>query len=114
MGIADHIAAPCTGPVNSDPLLPVGDIGGTKTDPAVVPGAGDPRQRLAQRRYPARCSGPRPQPQGWYFFAISHEPGDPASWTEGTVYLLPRDPFGRQAGEEWPSEVPCGPSPGCV
>ncbi|HYW27500.1 MAG TPA: glucokinase [Terriglobales bacterium] len=37
-----------------DALLLVGDIGGTKTDLAVVGSQGGPRQRLAHRRYPSR------------------------------------------------------------
>jgi glucokinase len=46
-------------PADPDPdaLLLVGDIGGTKTDLAVVGGAGGPRQRLAYRRYPSREYG---------------------------------------------------------
>jgi glucokinase len=37
-----------------DALLLVGDIGGTKTDLAVVAAQGGPRRRLAYRRYPSR------------------------------------------------------------
>jgi glucokinase len=37
-----------------DVLLLVGDIGGTKTDLAVVSASGGPRERLAHRRYPSR------------------------------------------------------------
>jgi glucokinase len=40
-----------------DALLLVGDIGGTKTDLAVVASRGGPRQRLAYRRYPSREYG---------------------------------------------------------
>ncbi len=39
--------------VEAGPLLMVGDVGGTKTDLAVVSVAGGPRQVVAQRRYPS-------------------------------------------------------------
>jgi len=45
----------------------------------------------------------------YYYFAISHDPDDPDSWTGGTVYLLPRDTFRRLRAEEWLSEVPVRP-----
>jgi hypothetical protein len=45
----------------------------------------------------------------YYFFAISRDPDDPATWTDGTVYLLPRGPFRRHRGQEWLSEVPVRP-----
>jgi glucokinase len=47
--MSDHAATAARGP-----LLLVGDIGGTKTDLAVVSTGGGPRHRLAQRRYPSR------------------------------------------------------------
>ena len=45
----------------------------------------------------------------WYFFAISTDPDDPASWTDGTVYLLPSGTFRRHRGQEWLSETPVRP-----
>jgi glucokinase len=45
---------PATAP-SPDALLLVGDVGGTKTDLAVVSGHGGPRDRLAQRRFPSRA-----------------------------------------------------------
>src|SRR5215472_7265767 len=47
----------------------------------------------------------------YYYFAISRDPDDPSSWTDGTVYLLPRDTFRRRAipDEEWISNVPVRP-----
>jgi glucokinase len=41
-------------PAHSDRLLLVGDVGGTKTDLAVVSGRAGPRGPLAQRRYASR------------------------------------------------------------
>lgn len=45
----------------------------------------------------------------YYFFAITTDPDDPDSWTEGTVYLLPRRTFRRSHAEEWVSDVPVRP-----
>jgi hypothetical protein len=47
----------------------------------------------------------------YYYFAISRDPDDPSSWTDGTVYLLPRDTFRRRRipDEEWVSDVPVRP-----
>jgi len=45
----------------------------------------------------------------YYFFAISNDPEDPVTWTDGIVYLLPRTTFRRLRAEEWLSEVPVRP-----
>ena len=45
----------------------------------------------------------------YYYFAISRDPDEPDTWTDGTVYLLPRDTFRRLRGQEWISEVPVRP-----
>jgi hypothetical protein len=45
----------------------------------------------------------------YYYFAISRDPDDPDSWTDGTVYLPPRATFRRLRGEEWLSEAPVRP-----
>jgi hypothetical protein len=45
----------------------------------------------------------------YYSFAISNDPDDADSWTDGTVYLLPRATFRRLRGEEWLSAVPVLP-----
>ena len=44
-----------------------------------------------------------------YFFAITRHPDDPESWTNGTVYLLPRDTFEHSFAEEWVSPAPVRP-----
>jgi hypothetical protein len=49
------------------------------------------------------------RPRRYYSFAISNDPDDADSWTDGTVYLLPRATFRRLRGEEWLSEVPVRP-----
>lgn len=45
----------------------------------------------------------------FYLFSITKDPADPASWTEGTVYLLPRETFRHSWGNEWVSDVPVRP-----
>jgi hypothetical protein len=45
----------------------------------------------------------------YYYFAISNDPDDPDSWTDGTVYLLPAAAFRRLRTEEWLSEVAVRP-----
>jgi hypothetical protein len=45
----------------------------------------------------------------YYFFAILTDPADPASWTDGTVYLLPPDTFRHMHAEEWISDRPVRP-----
>lgn len=45
----------------------------------------------------------------YYHFAISRNPEDPETWTDGTVYLLPRETFRCLRGQEWLSEVPVRP-----
>jgi len=45
----------------------------------------------------------------YYFFGISGDPDDDASWTDGTVYLLPGSTFRRHLGEEWISSTPVRP-----
>lgn len=41
----------------------------------------------------------------YYFFGISGDPDDDASWTDGMVYLLPASTFRRHSGEEWISST---------
>lgn len=45
----------------------------------------------------------------FYLFSITKDPGDPASWTTGTVYLLPRETFRHIWGNEWVSDVSVRP-----
>jgi hypothetical protein len=45
----------------------------------------------------------------YYYFAISNDPEDPVTWTDGIVYLLPSATFRRLRAEEWLSEVPVRP-----
>jgi len=45
----------------------------------------------------------------YYFFGISGNPDDDASWTDGMVYLLPGSTFRRHQGEEWISSTPVRP-----
>jgi len=45
----------------------------------------------------------------YYYFAISNDPEDPVTWTDGIVYLLPRATFRRLRAEEWLSEVAVRP-----
>ena len=45
----------------------------------------------------------------YYYFGMSRDPDDPASWTHGSVYLLQRETFRRHLGEEWISQVPVRP-----
>lgn len=40
---------------------------------------------------------------------LTNDPGDAASWTTGTVYLLPRETFRHIWGNEWVSDVPVRP-----
>jgi hypothetical protein len=44
-----------------------------------------------------------------YTFATSGDPADPASWTAGAVYALPRSGFRREWGREWVSARPVRP-----
>lgn len=45
-----------------------------------------------------------------YFFAMTRDPDDPESWTDGTVCLLPRDTFEHSFAEEWISAAPVRPA----
>jgi len=45
--------------------------------------------------------GRPPHVRRFYAFATSSDPADPASWTRGAVYALPRDGFRREWGREW-------------
>jgi hypothetical protein len=45
--------------------------------------------------------GRRPHLRRFYAFATSSDPADPASWTRGAVYALPRDGFRREWSREW-------------
>jgi hypothetical protein len=45
-----------------------------------------------------------------YTFATGSDPADPASWTRGAVYALPRAGFRREWGREWVSAQPVRPS----
>jgi hypothetical protein len=45
----------------------------------------------------------------YYYFAISNDPEDPITWTDGFVYLLPRATFRRLRAEEWLSTVAVRP-----
>jgi hypothetical protein len=47
--------------------------------------------------------GRPPRLRRFYAFAIASDPADPASWTRGAVYALPRDGFRREWGREWVS-----------
>ena len=47
--------------------------------------------------------GRPPRLRRLYVFATSSDPADPASWTRGTVYVLPRQGFRREWGNEWVS-----------
>ena len=44
-----------------------------------------------------------------YTFATGSDPADPASWTRGAVYALPRAGFRREWGREWVSAQPVRP-----
>jgi hypothetical protein len=44
-----------------------------------------------------------------YFFAIDTDPGAEDSWTDGAVYLLPRDTFEQTYDAEWISPTPVRP-----
>ncbi len=44
-----------------------------------------------------------------YAFATASDPADPASWSEGAVYALPRAGFRREWGREWVSGQPVRP-----
>lgn len=44
-----------------------------------------------------------------YAFATVSDPADPASWSQGTVYALPRAGFRREWGREWVSGQPVRP-----
>ncbi len=44
-----------------------------------------------------------------YLFAIGADPGIAASWTDGAVYVLPRQGFRREWGHEWVSPGPVEP-----
>jgi len=45
----------------------------------------------------------------FYVFAIARDPDDPTSWTDGAVYLLPRDTFAHGDADEWISVVAVRP-----
>jgi hypothetical protein len=45
----------------------------------------------------------------YYFFSTSRDPDATDAWTDGAVYLLPREPFRPLRGQEWLSEVPVRP-----
>jgi hypothetical protein len=45
--------------------------------------------------------GRPPRLRRFYAFATSSDPRDPASWSRGAVYALPRDGFRREWGQEW-------------
>jgi hypothetical protein len=45
--------------------------------------------------------GRTPRLRRFYAFATSSDPDDPASWTRGAVYAVPRDGFRREWGREW-------------
>jgi hypothetical protein len=45
----------------------------------------------------------------YHFFAISNDPQDLVTWTDGIVYLLPSATFRRLRAEEWLSEVAVRP-----
>jgi hypothetical protein len=47
--------------------------------------------------------GRPPRLRRFYAFATSSDPADPASWTRGAVYAVPRDGFRREWGREWVS-----------
>lgn len=44
-----------------------------------------------------------------YAFATVSDPADPASWSQGAVYALPRTGFRREWGREWVSGEPARP-----
>jgi hypothetical protein len=45
-----------------------------------------------------------------YLFSIGSDPKDPASWTDGAIYVLPRDTFVQTPGSrEFTSPVPVAP-----
>ena len=44
-----------------------------------------------------------------YTFATSSDPAEPATWTPGVVYALPRSGFRREWGREWVSAQPVRP-----
>ena len=44
-----------------------------------------------------------------YTFATRSDPADPASWTQGAVYALPRAGFRREWGREWVRAEPVRP-----
>ena len=45
--------------------------------------------------------GRGPRRRRFYLFALIGDARDPSSWTEGTVYALPRAGFRREWGNEW-------------
>jgi hypothetical protein len=48
-------------------------------------------------------------PRRFYIFRIGGDPAQPASWTRGAVYALPRDGFRREWGREWVRGEPVRP-----
>ena len=53
--------------------------------------------------------GRPPRRRRFYAFATGSDPADPASWTRGAVYALPRSGFRREWGREWVSGQPVRP-----
>ena len=53
--------------------------------------------------------GRPPRLRRFYAFATGSDPADPASWTRGAVYALPRSGFRREWGREWVSGQPVRP-----
>jgi hypothetical protein len=46
-------------------------------------------------------AGRPPRLRRFYAFATASDPADPASWTRGAVYAVPRQGFRREWGREW-------------
>jgi hypothetical protein len=53
--------------------------------------------------------GRPPRVRRIYVFAIAGEPGAAETWTDGVVYVLPRESFRREWGNEWMSASPVRP-----
>lgn len=53
--------------------------------------------------------GPAARRRRLYAFATVSDPADPASWSQGAVYALPRAGFRREWGREWVSSEPVRP-----
>ena len=54
--------------------------------------------------------GRPPRQRRFYAFAIGEDPAEPASWTRGAVYALPRAGFRREWGQEWVNPDPVRPA----